>query len=86
LVNAPAKEIAYTAGVRVELFNQFQTAYAEMWRKKAAQEKEKKIELETEKSISVERNDKTIKDQTPWLAQTSNSPEESFFDEMDFSF
>jgi hypothetical protein len=86
LVNAPAKEIAYTAGVRVELFNQFQTAYAEMWRKKAAQEKREKIELENAKSISVERNDKTIKDQTPWLPQTNNSLEEIFFDEMDFSF
>jgi len=86
LVNAPAKEIAYTAGVRVELFNQFQTAYAEMWRKKAAQEKREKIELENAKSISVERNDKTVKDQTPWLPQTNNSLEESFFDEMDFSF
>jgi hypothetical protein len=85
LVNAPAKEIAYTAGVRVELFNQFQTAYAEMWRKKKAQEKEKKIEYDSNKSVSIEQNDKTIKDQTPWL-QTSNSPEESFFDEMDFSF
>lgn len=82
LVNAPAKEIAYTAGVRVELFNQFQTAYAEMWKKKAIQEKENIKEMERKNTVSNEKDHETIKVQTPWLAQS----EESLLDEMDFSF
>jgi hypothetical protein len=82
LVNAPAKEIAYTAGVRVELFNQFQIAYSEMWKKKALKEKENCTDV-------VSSNGKDTKNgviQLPSWMIKDTSPQEILLDELDFSF
>ena len=82
LVNAPAKEIAYTAGVRVELFNQFHTAYSDMWKKRNLPEKDKS-------GNSTPINGKDSKQKTLQISSRINqnsNPEESFLDEFDMSF
>lgn len=82
LVNAPAKEIAYTAGVRVELFNQFQCAYAEMWKKKAILEKE-----QNENSIFVRKDIKMRQEAfSSWMMDNNSNPVDVLLDELDFSF
>ena len=82
LVNAPAKEIAYTAGVRVELFNQFQTAYSDMCKRKSIIEKEKIKNI-----LPLNGKDQNQKAQqiSSWINQYSN-PEESLLDEFDLRF
>jgi hypothetical protein len=40
LLNSPADELSYAAGMQPEVFTQFRKAYAEMWRKKKEKEKE----------------------------------------------
>ena len=81
LVNAPPKEIAYTAGVRVELFNQFQSAYSEMWKKKVLQEKIDNIE-----SVTQKREIKFKQEQfSSWMKDNVN-PHDKLLDELDFSF
>ena len=81
LVNAPPKEIAYTAGVRVELFNQFQSAYAEMWKKKAIIEKEN-----NDKSAVMKRDTNLRQEQfSSWIRDNVN-PVDKLLDELDFSF
>ena len=82
LVNAPAKEIAYTAGVRVELFNQFQTAYLDMCKRKNLIEK-----VKTKNSFPVNSKEYNQKAHqiSSWIDQHSK-PEESFLDEFDLSF
>ena len=81
LVNAPPKEIAYTAGVRVELFNQFQSAYAEMWKKKVLREKS-----EVDISVAVRRDVEVKQEQfSIWMKDNSN-PVDRLLDELDFSF
>jgi hypothetical protein len=82
LVNAPPKEIAYTAGVKVEFFNKFQSAYIEMWRKKDIQEKKQK---------SIRRNNvmtaRPVLETVGWIKKTvSSDPGEALFDELDLSF
>ena len=79
LVNAPPEEIAYTAGVRVELFMQFQTAYSDMWKKKNMKEAEA-----TRSSGGKETKQKATQ-MLSWIAQDA-SPEETLLDELDFSF
>lgn len=81
LVNAPPKEIAYTAGVRVELFNQFQCAYAEMWKKKALKEKQ-----DNDNSVFVHKDIKLKQEQfSNWIEDNLN-PVDKLLDELDFSF
>ena len=82
LVNAPAKEIAYTAGVRVELFNQFQSAYAEMWKKKALLEK-----ANEEANIVDKRVDMKLREEqfSSWMKNDVN-PVDKLLDEFDFCF
>jgi mTERF len=81
LVNAPPKEIAYTAGVRVELFNQFQCAYAEMWKKKALKEKQ-----DNDNSVFVRKDIKLKQEQfSNWIEDNLN-PVDKLLDELDFSF
>ena len=82
LVNAPAKEIAYTAGVRVELFNQFQTAYLDMCKRKNLIEK-----VKTKNSFPVNSKEYNQKAHqiSSWIDQHSK-PEESLLDEFDLSF
>ena len=82
LVNAPAKEIAYTAGVRVELFNQFQCAYSEMWKKKALLEKENE-----EANIVDKKDDIKLRQEqfSSWM-QNDVNPVDKLLDEFDFCF
>ena len=82
LVNAPAKEIAYTAGVRVELFNQFQCAYAEMWKKKAMKEKEL-----NQNSVIIKRDLEMRQEAfSSWMTDNNSNPVDMLLDELDFSF
>ena len=82
LVNAPAKEIAYTAGVRVELFNQFQCAYAEMWKKKAIKEKEL-----NQNSVIIKREMEMRQEAfSSWMTDNNSNPVDMLLDELDFSF
>ena len=82
LVNAPAKEIAYTAGVRVELFNQFQCAYSEMWKKKAIKEKEL-----NQNSVVIKRDLEMRQEAfSSWMSDNNSNPVDMLLDELDFSF
>lgn len=82
LVNAPPKELAYTAGVKVELFNKFQLAYTEMWRKKDMQEKTHQKSIRRNNIAPVSH----VQDQLlGWIKETTNA-EEFLFEELDFSF
>lgn len=85
LVNAPPKEIAYTAGVKVEFFNKFQSAYIEMWRKKDSQEKKQKnIRRNT---VMTARPVRPVLESVGWIKGTVPSdPEEAIFEELDLSF
>lgn len=82
LVNAPPKEIAYTAGVRVELFHQFQKAYGDMWKKKNTLLEKEKQKI----AISSETDIKFKQDQFSSWIKEDNSPEGSLFDELDLCF
>jgi mTERF len=82
LVTAPANEIAHTAGVRTELFNQYHSAYSEMRRRKILQEQE--LTKTTASANGKEAKQKAFQFST-WMAHDS-SLEETLLDEMDFSF
>lgn len=82
LVSAPPKEIADTAGVRVEFFNQFQAAYSDL-RKKKLNEK-----FEAEKAVinirAAEAESRPFQFSSSILEDSSS--EKTFLDELDFSF
>ena len=82
LVNAPPKEIAYTAGVRVELFNQFLGAYAEMWKKKALIEKADKEANMADKKVDIKLKQEQF---SSWMEDNVN-PVEKLLDDLDFCF
>lgn len=82
LVNAPAKDIAHTAGVRVELFNQYQTAYLDMWKKKTLQDKSITKDAA---SASIKESKRKATQMQSWISEDC-SPEESLLDELDRSF
>lgn len=67
--------------MRVELFNQFQSAYAEMWKKKVLREKS-----EVENSVAVKKDVEVKQEQfSIWMKDNSN-PVDRLLDELDFSF
>ena len=82
LVSAPAKEIANTAGVRVEFFNQFQAAYTDL-RKKKLNEK-----LEADKAVmnfkAAETKNRPFQFSSSILDDSSS--ERTFLNELDFGF
>jgi hypothetical protein len=80
LVNAPPKEIAYTAGVKLEFFNKFQSAYIEMWKKKYIQERSQQKSIRRNNVISM----RPVLETVGW--KQSTKPEESLYDEVDLSF
>jgi hypothetical protein len=80
LVGHPAREIAELAGVKVELFNQFQTAFIHHVRK----EKDKEKDVVSESS-SLARSKLAFK--YFWKYEESReSPEDALFDEFDVGF
>ena len=82
LVNAPAKEIAHTAGVRAELFNQFQTAYSDMCKRKNLIEK---VKMKNSLPMNSKEYNQKAHQISSWIDQHSK-PEESLLDEFDLSF
>ena len=82
LVNAPAKEIAHTSGVRAELFNQIQTAYSDMCKRKNLIEK---VKMKNSLPMNSKEYNQKAHQISSWIDQHSK-PEESLLDEFDLSF
>eukprot|EP00596_Hydrurales_sp_CCMP1899_P008451 CAMPEP_0119041926 /NCGR_PEP_ID=MMETSP1177-20130426/14213_1 /TAXON_ID=2985 /ORGANISM="Ochromonas sp, Strain CCMP1899" /LENGTH=640 /DNA_ID=CAMNT_0007008357 /DNA_START=219 /DNA_END=2141 /DNA_ORIENTATION=- len=80
LVNSPPKEIAYTAGVKLEFFNKFQNAYIDMWKKKDIQERSYQKNIRRNNDVSA----RPVLETVGW--EESTKPEESFNDELELSF
>jgi mTERF len=80
LVTAPSKEIAELAGVRVELFNQFQTAYPELWKKKKPEDDS------NDSNTSGDSREARAKNFVSKYIYIKASPEDDLLDEFDFSF